>query len=183
MLRPDLFAALASHAGDTLYELCYLADFGDAARALRAYDHDIEAWWADFHARVPMSKPEDGLLLGLYGVAACFSPGPDGAPLLPFEPRTGAPVDEVWRRWLAWDPVRMIDGHAEALRSLRAVWLDAGTRDEYRLDLGTQAFCDGLERIGVPDGHIHFELFDAGHGGIDYRYPLSLRWLAERLSR
>jgi hypothetical protein len=29
----------------------------------------------------------------------------------------------------------------------------------------------------------HFELFDAGHGGIDYRYPLSLAWLAERLAR
>ncbi|HEV7827766.1 MAG TPA: alpha/beta hydrolase-fold protein, partial [Pseudonocardiaceae bacterium] len=26
MLRPDLFGALASHAGDALYELCYLAE-------------------------------------------------------------------------------------------------------------------------------------------------------------
>jgi hypothetical protein len=28
-----------------------------------------------------------------------------------------------------------------------------------------------------------FELFEAGHGGIDYRYPLALAWLAERLAR
>ena len=28
----------------------------------------------------------------------------------------------------------------------------------------------------------HFELFDGGHGRIDYRYPLALGYLAERLS-
>jgi len=35
----------------------------------------------------------------------------------------------------------------------------------------------------VPDDRIYFELFNAGHGGIDYRYPLSLAWLAHRLPR
>ena len=35
MLRPDLFGALATHAGDTLYELCYIKDFAEAARTLR----------------------------------------------------------------------------------------------------------------------------------------------------
>ena len=29
---------------------------------------------------------------------------------------------------------------------------------------------------------VHFELFDGTHGRIDYRYPLSLKYLAERLS-
>jgi hypothetical protein len=29
---------------------------------------------------------------------------------------------------------------------------------------------------------IRFELFDATHGGIDYRYPLSLAWLCERIA-
>ena len=32
MLRPDLFGALASHAGDALYEHCYL----DGVRQVRA---------------------------------------------------------------------------------------------------------------------------------------------------
>jgi hypothetical protein len=27
-----------------------------------------------------------------------------------------------------------------------------------------------------------FELFEAGHSGIEYRYPLGLRYLAERLA-
>ena len=29
---------------------------------------------------------------------------------------------------------------------------------------------------------VAFELFDATHMGIEYRYPLSLQYLAERLS-
>jgi hypothetical protein len=183
MLRPDLFGALATHAGDALYELCYATEFGTVARLLRDYDGDIERWWRDFRSRVSFTKPADMTLLGFYGVAACFSPGPGGRPILPFDGRTGAIVPEVWERWLAWDPVRMIDEHADALRAQRAIWIDAGTSDDFWLDLGAQAFRDGLERIGVPDDRIHFELFEGTHAAIDYRYPLALRWLAERLAR
>jgi hypothetical protein len=31
----------------------------------------------------------------------------------------------------------------------------------------------------VPD--LHTELFDATHAGIEYRYPIGLRYLADRL--
>ncbi|MCR3753928.1 alpha/beta hydrolase-fold protein [Lentzea californiensis] len=183
MLRPDLFGALATHAGDALYELCYLADFGKAARALRGYDHDVQKWWTDFTSRTAFTKPEDMDLLGILGVAACFSAREDGTPELPFDPVTGAPVPQVWQRWLDWDPVRMVAGRADAIRSLRAVWIDAGKRDEYFLDLGAEAFRKEIAAAGIPDERVHFELFDAGHGAIDYRYPLSLSWLATRLAR
>src|SRR5688500_14143214 len=102
MLRPDLFGALATHAGDTLYEFCYLADFGKAVRGLRAYDHDIQKWWADFRSRPSFTKPEDMTLLGTLGVAACFSAAEDGTPELPFDPVTGVVRPAVWQRWLDW---------------------------------------------------------------------------------
>ena len=35
MLRPDVFGALASHAGDALFECCYLPAFRNVARGLR----------------------------------------------------------------------------------------------------------------------------------------------------
>lgn len=130
-----------------------------------------------------LGPPDDELLLGLYGAAAAFSPAPDGTPVLPFDPATGAPLPEVWQRWLAWDPVRMAADHAEALRGLSAIWIDAGNRDEYFLDLGAQSFVTQLAQVGVPPERIHFELFDAGHGAIDYRYPMALDWLARRLAR
>jgi hypothetical protein len=74
----------------------------------------------------------------------------------------------------------MVPTYADALRSLRAVWIDGGTRDEWYLDLGAVAFRDALADIGVTE--VRFELFDAGHGGIGWRYPLSLAYLAERLA-
>jgi S-formylglutathione hydrolase FrmB len=183
MLRPDLFGALATHAGDSLYELCYLPEFAKSARLLRDYDYDIQRWWSEFRSRTAFTKEADDHLLMLLGCTACFSADDDGVPVLPFDPRTGQLRPEVWDRWLAWDPVRMVDRYADALRSLRAIWIDAGTRDEWFLDLGAEAFRAGLDRIGVSAEVVHFELFDAKHGGIEYRYPLALEWRAHRLAR
>ncbi len=180
MLRPDLFGGLASHAGDTLYEYCYLPEFAQAVRALRAYDGDITAWWRGFRERAAFTRPEDAALLSALGCSAAFSAEADGTPVLPFDPRSGRVREDVWARWLAWDPVRMVPAHAGALRGLRAVWLDAGTRDEYFLDLGAQAFVDALAGIGVTD--VHHETYDMGHGALDHRYPLSLAFLAQRLA-
>ena len=183
MLRPDLFGALATHAGDSLYEYCYLNEFAKAVRALRDYDHDIHKWWAEFRGRTAFTKEHDMLLLLILGCSAAFSPAPDGTPRLPFDATTGQLIPDLWERWLAWDPVRMLDRYADALRSQRAIWIDAGTRDEWFLDLGAEAFRAGLARIGVPDDRISFELFPAAHGGIDYRYPQAVAWLAHRLER
>ena len=47
------------------------------------------------------------------------------------------------------------------------------------LDAGATAFREALAAIGVTD--LFYELFDATHSGIEYRYPLALRYLAERL--
>jgi S-formylglutathione hydrolase FrmB len=185
MLRPDLFGALASHAGDSLYEACYVGEFAKAARALRdGYDGSYERFWQDFRSRPPaspaMSKPDDGLLVMTYGCAAAFSADDDGTVRLPFEVGTGRLVDEVWQRWLAWDPVRMVPRYADALHGLRGIWLDAGTKDDWFLDLGAEAVRRELAAIGIDD--VRFELFDATHSGIDYRYPLSLAFLARRLA-
>jgi hypothetical protein len=180
MLRPDLFGGFATHAGDSLYELCYIPEFGQAVRALRDYDGDIFRWWDDFRSRPSFTKSGDQELLMTLGVAACFSARSDGTPELPFDPHSGVVIKDVWARWLEWDPVRMVPKYADAMRSQRAIWIDAGTRDEWFLDLGASAFRDELAKIGVTD--VYFELFDAAHGGIDYRYPLSLAFLATKLS-
>jgi S-formylglutathione hydrolase FrmB len=182
MLRPDLFGALATHAGDNLYEYCYVPGFIKVVRGLRGYDGDIQRWWAEFRERVAFTATEDADLLMVLGVSAAFSANPDGTVELPFDPRTGALRPDVWQRWLDWDPVRMVPRYAEAMRSMRAIWIDAGTRDEFALDLGAQAFHRALLDSGVADDVTHFELFDAGHGAIDFRYPLSLAWLAKQLA-
>jgi S-formylglutathione hydrolase FrmB len=181
MLRPDLFGALAAHAGDALFEACYLPDFRDAARALReAYDGSYDAFWADFRARPAFTKSSDFPLLNAWAMAACYSPNPDGSVELPFETATGKLRPDVWERWLAWDPVRMVEQRADALRGLQAIYVDCGKRDQFYLDVGAEAFRRELERIGVTD--LFFELFDGTHSSIEYRYPIALRYLSERMN-
>jgi dienelactone hydrolase len=118
----------------------------------------------------------------MYAYAAAYSADGDGTVRLPFDTATAALVPAVWERWLPYDPVRIAADRPEAARGLRAVWIDAGTRDEWYLDLGATAFRDALLDAGLPGERMRFELFPGAHGGIDYRYPLALAWLAERLS-
>jgi putative esterase len=181
MLRPDVFGGFATHAGDALFEVCYLPEFRETVRALRDhYDGSFERFWEDFRSRPPFSKNWDHFLLNDWCMAACYSTDEDGTVHLPFDTATGELIPEVWDRWLAWDPVRMVAGHADALRSQKAIYIDAGTRDDAYLDLGAEAFRRALEAIGVTD--VFYELFDATHAGIEYRYPIGLKYLAERLS-
>ena len=181
MLRPDLWGGLATHAGDALFEACYLYEFAKCARALRdEYGGSYEKFWASFRTRPAFSKDSDPYLLNQWCMAACYSTDDDGTVRLPFDTSTGELIPDVWERWLAWDPVRMVERHTDALRSMRAIYIDAGRKDEYFLDLGAEAFRAALARIGVTD--VFFELFDGKHGGIEYRYPIGLKYLAERLS-
>lgn len=181
ILRPDVFGALATHAGDALFEYCYQRDFPLAVRALRdEYRGSWERFLRDFRSRPAMSKPSDYTLLNIYAMAACYSSDPDGTIRFPFDLKTGELVPEVWEWWLHWDPVRMARSprYAEALRGLRAVYVDAGCHDEYYLDLGAEAFVRALREIGLQP---QFEIFEGGHGRIEYRYPMAIRYLAANI--
>jgi S-formylglutathione hydrolase FrmB len=182
MLRPDLFGALATHAGDALFEHCFLPDLRETIRTLRdSYEGSFAKFWEDFRSRPAFSRGTDGTLLNIYCMAACYSADADGTVRLPFD-AAGRLDEEVWGRWLTWDPVRMVSRHADALRSMRAIWIDAGRSDEYYLDLGAEAFRAALAEIGVAEPVVRFELFDGRHGSIEHRYPLALRFLLERMS-
>lgn len=181
MVRPDVFGALASHAGDALFEACYLPDFPGLVRTLRddfegSYDVLFERLAAAERLEEKAVKP-----LEVYGYAAAYSPDPDhpGKALLPFDVHTGRQIDDVWAQWLDHDPVRMARPHADALRSLRRIHLDAGRGDEYFLDLGAQAFAAELEALHVEHT---LELFDGKHGGLTYRYPGAIRELVLALN-
>ncbi len=181
MLRPDVFGALATHAGDALFELCYAHGFGNTVRALRDhYEGSYEKFWEEFRKRPAFSKATDATLLNDFCMAACYSADADGTVRLPFDVTTGRRIPEVWDRWLAWDPVYMAPKYAEALRSMRGIYIDAGKRDEWYLDLGAEAFRGELEKLGVKE--VFCELFDATHSAIEYRYPIAMEYLARKLA-
>ncbi len=121
MLRPDLFSGLASHAGDALFEACYLPEFRECARVLRdEYGGSYERFWEDARSRPFGTKQHDGVLLNSWCMAACYSAEPDGSVLLPFETDTGRLIDAVWQRWLERDP------GADGAAARRRASIDAG---------------------------------------------------------
>jgi enterochelin esterase family protein len=85
---------------------------------------------------------------------------------------------DVWKRWLEHDPVRLAPKHAENLRSLKLLYIDAGTRDEFNLDVGAKILSGKLKELDVP--HLHEE-FDDGHFNISYRYDRSLELISKHL--
>jgi S-formylglutathione hydrolase FrmB len=178
MLRPDLFAGFASHAGDALFEVMYSAEFAAAAQALRnLYDGSVDRFWEDLRSGRPVFENRtDPLLQNICAAAAAYSAGE-----LPFTIDTGELIPGVWERWLEWDPVRLAVKHAEALRAARAIWIDAGRNDEYRLDLGAKALANAARAAGVSDDVLRFELHEGTHRGTNWRLLLSLAYLAERL--
>jgi enterochelin esterase-like enzyme len=177
MLRPDVFGALASHAGDALFECCYQRDFPVVARELRdRFGGSYEVFHEQLAAADHFDWGHFGKPFEMYGYACAYTPDPGrpGEAVLPFEISTGRLVDDVWEQWLALDPVRMAPRCADALKSMRRIYLDAGKSDEWFLDLGAQAFAHELDKLGVEHT---LELFDGKHGGITYRYPGAIREL------
>jgi enterochelin esterase-like enzyme len=181
MLRPDVFGALASHSGDALFEVAYLPEMPEFVRTMREhFDSSFDVFFERL-AGADRFDLDRFRAIELYGYAAAYSPDPErpGKALLPVDLLTGRLVDDVWAQWLEKDPVRMAPAHADALRSMRRIYLDAGTRDEYFLDLGATAFAAELAKLGVEHT---IELFDGTHSGVAWRYPGAIRELVLALA-
>ena len=67
----------------------------------------------------------------------------------------------------------------EKLRSLKGLFIDCGTRDQYHLLYGARQFSARCESLGLAH---EFETFDDTHSGIDYRMDRSLPWLVDKLT-
>lgn len=177
MRHADVFGLAASHSGDAYFEYCYPPDFIKYARKIGAGDPAsfLEKFW-----REERKDRDDVALLNVLAMSACYSPDAT-QPLglrLPFDARTGEIIPEVWARWLKHDPVRMVEHYAEELRTLKLLYLDAGTRDEFALDLGARILGERLKEHDIAFLH---EEFDDGHFNISYRYDRSLEHISGAL--
>jgi enterochelin esterase family protein len=174
MRHADVFGLVCSTAGDAYFEYCYPMDF---AKAFRTIKGDPKKFLKDFWSTEKQGK-DDHAALNTIGMAACYSP--NGSDIdMPFDLETGEIRHDVWQRWLEHDPVRLAEKHVGALRSLKLLFIDAGTRDEFGLDIGAKILGSKLTELDVP--HIREE-FDDGHFNISYRYDRSLELISDRLS-
>ncbi len=171
MLHPETWGALACHSGDSAFELCFLSEISRTLNEI-ARAGSVAEFLRSFFARKKNSNAASHALMHL-AMAACFDPLPDHADgfVLPVDLDTGELISERWQRWLQWDPVRMIPDHADALRSMRCLYLDCGTKDQYHLHYGARQMKAALDRLNIAHD---YEEFPDNHSSIDYRIDESL---------
>ncbi|MFN8532312.1 MAG: alpha/beta hydrolase-fold protein [Dehalococcoidia bacterium] len=170
MQRPDTFGQVALHGGDAYFEYCYLPDIAKHQQhiARRGGPAQFVDW---FWAQDP--TPSDSVVaLSLIAMAASYSANP-AAPAgvdLPWDPETGELIENVWLRWLRHDPVRLVSKYTDALKSLRLLYFDCGTRDEYHLHFGARILANRLAEHGIPFVH---EEYDGTHSPVNHRAEMS----------
>lgn len=182
MRQPGLIEAVAAHAPDVAFELSIRPELGKLCAATIGHA-DLAAF---LHAFRASPKKRDGRWFSPMSVlclAACWSPdaSADGGVALPVELATGRLVPEVWARWLAFDPLQLVEqeAHRRALAGLALLHLDAGRSDEFLLQLGLRQLVAKLTAAGIPHEH---EEFEGGHRGLSSRYDVSLPKLARGLA-
>ncbi|MDR2016276.1 MAG: hypothetical protein LBP90_01525 [Burkholderiales bacterium] len=203
MKYPRDWGAVASHAGDAYFELCYLPGWPTTLTELSRYrrplrragretppaplpeaargidDGRVKRFLAAMRA-LPRLNFDEGHALMNIAMAASYDPDPR-APngfRLPFDLDTGELLPERWRCWQRHDPVRLVGRYRDALRSLRGLYLDCGWRDQYHMHYGTRILARELTAHGIRH---RYEAFDGTHSGIDHRLDISLPWLYKAL--
>ena len=177
MLYADSWGAIACHSGDMAFDLCYLPEMPGVL--MKSREKGIEAFLDDFKMG---KKVGDFHTMMMLAMAATYDPDPD-APYgirLPVTPDTCELIEERWQRWLAWDPVELIE-RADVqtnLKSLNGLYIDCGSRDQYKLVFGARQL---VKRFEALDINHRYEEFADNHSSVDYRMDESLPYLYDRL--
>jgi enterochelin esterase family protein len=179
--KPGVFAAFASHSGDSYFRYAHFPAFATVHRMLEAHNFDIRAFVEGFERKHKRSGAEYTTMEMLAYTAAYSPRGASAFELdLPFDRATGELRDDVFARWLAFDPAERVASHRDELSRLRLRYLDCGRRDEYNLDVGSRVVAARIRELDLPVRH---EEFDDDHRNVGYRYEISLPALAAVLDK
>ncbi len=175
MRHPEMFSAVACHSGDMYFE------FGDLPDLARLHANLERFGGLDsFIAQIPTIKPKSHdpffSVLGMLCYGAAYAPNPHSSTRgfdMPIDMETGTLREDGWQRWLAWDPVRLVErpAYIAALRGMRYIYVDCGRWDELNLQIGARLLSHKLASLGIAHD---FELFDDGHSNVPYRNDIAL---------
>ncbi|MGE4620253.1 MAG: alpha/beta hydrolase-fold protein, partial [Planctomycetota bacterium] len=158
MKYADTWGAIACHSGDMYFPYGYLPDFPLALDTLRRCG-GRERFLEKFRAKVK-HRSADVMTLMILAMAAFYDPDLErpGEYHLPFDLETGEIIEERWSRWLDHDPVQLVDRHADALKSLKLIFVDCGFRDQFRLHHGSRILTKKMTALGIE--HVYQEFDD-----------------------
>jgi S-formylglutathione hydrolase FrmB len=205
MRYPQCWGAVADHSGDAYFDFVYRPDWPNTLNELARYrvpkrragrydaareggrrglaegldDGRVRRFLRHVWKKEKLTLKESHAIMNVC-MAATYDPDPT-APLgfrLPFNLETGELIAGRWRRWVAHDPVNLVDRYRANLRSLRGIYIDCGWRDQYHIHYGTRILSKRLARAGIRHT---YEEFDDDHSDIDYRMDVSLPFLYRAL--
>jgi len=182
MRHPDVFGLMATHSGDSAFEYCYMKDFPDFIVQIQKYGNGHNAVSKFIKSEINYKQPKSKdfyNILNIIGMSAGYSPNPKRKEYnfdLPFDLYTGEIIPGIWKKWLRYDPVRLVDKYKTNLKKLRFIFIDCGTKDEFNLQAGARIYADKLRKAGIQC--IHQEFTD-GHMNIQYRYDKSFKFISE----
>lgn len=179
---PEIFSAFYCSSGDMYFEYGYKGDFPKCYNAIRKAG-SLEMFFEKFFD-APKKSGDMITAINIIAMSAAYSPNPKSKTFgfdLPFDMETGELRRSIWNKWLKYDPVYLIDEkkYQANLQSLKGVFLECGSRDEYHLHIGARIFTKKLNGYGISH---RYEEFDDGHMGTNYRYDISLSKISEVIS-
>jgi hypothetical protein len=203
MKYPSTWGAVADHSGDAYFEWVYGCDWPNTLNELAAYrprqfkpgrydvskmergadrgrdDGRVRKFLEAVWKKPKLSTGEGHAIMNLC-MAATYDPDPrpPNGFRLPFNLETGELLPERWKAWQQHDPVRLVDRYRRSLRSLRGIYIDCGSRDQYHIQYGSRILSKRLHAARIPH---RYEEFDDNHSDIDYRMDVSLPFLARAL--
>ena len=116
----------------------------------------------------------------LYDYSATYSPNPDNPPFyvdLPMAWPSGEILQNVWDRWLSFDPVVNVHDRLDNLRQLSGILLDVGFNDDYNLHwvTGCSATISARQRSRTSTGRTPVTTAGARTSGTRWRWNGSRR--------
>jgi enterochelin esterase-like enzyme len=180
MVHADSWGAIACHSGDMGFDRCYLAEMPGVLMRLASHESGV----AGFMDKLKSGrKVTDMHTLMMLAMAATYDPDPE-APYgiqLPVTHDTCEVIEERWQKWLEWDPVLMIERSdvQENLQSLRGIYIDCGSHDQYKLVFGARQLKARLTELEIKH---RYEEFSDSHTAVDYRMDISLPFLYDALT-
>lgn len=185
MRHPDVFGLMATHSGDAAFEYCYMPEFPNFVIQIEKYGkgHKGVANFIKQQINYNNPKPKEfHNIINTIGMASCYSPNPKRKEYgfdFPFDINTSELIPEIWKKWLKFDPVRVVTKYRGNLKKLKMIYVDCGVRDEFGLHGGARIFCDKLRKNGIK--YIQQE-FNDGHMNVQYRYDVSFPVISKHFS-
>ena len=179
--NPGVFSGFAAHSMDAGFENVFLPDFSLTMEHFRnsaGPSKWLQKYWSSFN-RINSNKIK---VLRILCASAFFSPDTESKEMhidFPFNWETGEFRQDTWNRWLSLDPARNVVQMSRQLESLKGIFIDAGTMDDFSSIWGARAINAKMTEAKI--NHT-YEEYEDGHFGINYRFEKSLPFLAQALS-